>query len=88
MDPTFDRKWFRRLCDTAEIPRYQKFQMRKTAFTDLSHVTDLATVKKYSGHTQISTLINHYIDPEQVEVRAALERRHSKQVEISNTSNG
>lgn len=80
MDPTCDRKWFRRLCENAGITRYQKIQMRKTAFTDLSHVGGLELVKKYSGHTQISTLINHYIDPEQSEVRRALERRHEQRL--------
>ncbi len=85
MDPTFDRKWFRRLCESSGIPRYQKFQMRKTAFTDLSHVAGLEVVKKYSGHTQISTLMNHYIDPEQNEVRAALERRHEKGKDVRNS---
>jgi len=49
--------------------------MRKTAFTELSHVTDLGTVKAYSGHTQIATLINHYIDPSEAAIRGALEKR-------------
>jgi hypothetical protein len=49
--------------------------LRKTASIELSHFTDLGTVKAYSGHTQISTLINHYIDPEETAVRAALRRR-------------
>jgi integrase len=87
-DPTSDRKWFHRLCERAGIPKYQRFQMRKTAFTELNHVTDLATVKKYSGHTQISTLINHYIDPEQAEVVAALERRHNRNPETRVTYSG
>jgi integrase len=52
--------------------------MRKTAFTDLSHVAGMELVAEYSGHTQISTLMNHYIDPEQEEVRAALQRRYEK----------
>lgn len=50
--------------------------MRKTAFTDLSYHARLATVKDYSGHTQISTLLNHYIDPDESAVRDALERSH------------
>ena len=75
MDSVFDRKWFRNLCERAGVTRYQKYQMRKTAFTELSHFADLGTVKAYSGHTQISTLINHYIDPEETAVRAALMKR-------------
>jgi hypothetical protein len=50
--------------------------MRKTAFTELSHHTDLGTVKAYSGHTQLSTLMNHYIDPDQGAIRDALVRSH------------
>ena len=75
MDSVFDRKWFRKLCERAEVPRYQRYQLRKTAYTELSRFADLGTVKAYSGHTQISTLINHYIDPEETAVRAALRRR-------------
>jgi integrase len=78
MDPNFDRKWFKRLCADAGIPHYQRMQMRKTAFTDLSHVAGMELVAEYSGHTQISTLMNHYIDPEQEEIRAALQRRYEK----------
>lgn len=84
MDPTFDRKWFKKLCQNAGIPNYQKIQMRKTAFTDLSHVAGLEVVKQYSGHTQISTLMNHYIDPEQVVVRAALQRRYENKKGLEN----
>ena len=75
MDSTGDRKWFRNLCARAGVERYQRYQMRKTAFTELSHVTDLGTVKAYSGHTQIATLINHYIDPSEAAIRGALEKR-------------
>lgn len=74
MDSKFDTKWFRKLCDRAGVPRYQKYQMRKTAFTELNHHTDLPTVKAYSGHTQISTLERHYIDPDEGAIRTALVR--------------
>ena len=76
MDPVFDRRWFRRLCEKSGVPHYERYQMRKTAFTELSHYTDLGTVKAYSGHTQISTLINHYIDPDESTIRDVLTRRN------------
>ena len=76
MDSVCDRKWFRRLCEKSGVARYERYQMRKTAFTDLSYHARLATVKEYSGHTQISTLLNHYIDPDESAVRDALERSH------------
>jgi integrase len=69
------RKWFRKLCADAGVPRFELYQMRKTAFTELSQVTDLATVKAYSGHTQITTLEQHYIDPDMSAVKEALEKR-------------
>jgi len=84
MDSTGDRKWFRKLCARAGVQRYQRYQMRKTAFTELSHVTDLGTVKAYSGHTQIATLINHYIDPSEAAIRGALEKRKENRERGSN----
>jgi integrase len=70
-----DAKWFRRLCSKAGVPNYQLYQMRKRAFTDLMMVTNIATVMAYSGHTQASTLLKHYISPEIEDVRLALEDR-------------
>lgn len=84
MDSTGDRKWFRNLCARAGVERYQRYQMRKTAFTELSHVADLGTVKAYSGHTQIATLINHYIDPSDAAIRGALEKRKENRQQGSN----
>ena len=78
MDPKCDKKWFKRLCDKSGVPRYQRIQMRKTAFTELSYVAELTTVKAYSGHTQISTLVNHYIDIEESAVRDALAERERR----------
>jgi hypothetical protein len=49
--------------------------MRKKALTDLLLVADLGTVMAYSGHTQSSTLLKHYISPEIGAVRIAAERR-------------
>lgn len=86
MDSVFDRKWFRKLCEKSDVPRYERYQMRKTAFTELSHHTDLGTVKAYSGHTQLSTLVNHYIDPDQGAIRDALARsRDASNANITTT---
>jgi integrase len=86
MDSVFDRKWFRKLCEKSDVPRYERYQMRKTAFTELSHHTDLGTVKAYSGHTQLSTLVNHYIDPDQGAIRDALARsRDASNAKITTT---
>ena len=70
-----DAKWFRKLCSKAGVPNYQLYQMRKRAFTDLMMVTNIATVMAYSGHTQASTLLKHYISPELEDIRVALEDR-------------
>lgn len=70
-----DTKWFRKLCDKAGTPHYQLYQMRKRAFTDLMLVTNIATVMAYSGHSQASTLLKHYISPELEDLRRALEDR-------------
>ena len=70
-----DAKWFHKLCGKAGVPNYQLYQMRKRAFTDLMMVTNIATVMAYSGHTQASTLLKHYISPGLEDIREALEDR-------------
>jgi integrase len=78
-----DTKWFHELCQRAEVNKYQRYQMRKKAFTDLLLVADLGTTMTYSGHSQSSTLIRHYISPELSAVRNAVEKR-----EIHNSVSG
>ena len=70
-----DTRWFKQLCESAGIPVYQRYQMRKRAFTDLMMATNLANVMAYSGHTQSSTLLKHYISPELEDVRLAIKKR-------------
>ena len=74
-NPKSDTKWFHNLCKRAGVKKYQRYQMRKKALTDLLLVADLGTVMAYSGHTQSSTLLKHYIFPEVNAVRIAAERR-------------
>lgn len=74
-NPKSDTLWFRELCSKARVPRYQRYQMRKRAFTDLLMVTNIASVMAYSGHTQASTLLKHYISPEIEALRTAIEAR-------------
>jgi hypothetical protein len=71
-----DTKWFKKLCADAGIPEYQRYQMRKRAFTDLMMASNMSNVMAYSGHSQSSTLLKHYISPELDDVRAAIERRN------------
>lgn len=75
-----DRIWFQRLCDKAGTPRYERYQMRKTAFTSLLLESDIGTVMAYSGHSQSSTLLKHYISPETNALRNAINRRESNSV--------
>lgn len=73
-----DRVWFAELCDRAAVPRYQRYQLRKTGLTELLLVADVVTVQKYSGHAQASTLMKHYLSPEYSELRKAVGRREDK----------
>lgn len=86
-----DTKWFHDLCQRAGVIKYQRYQMRKKALTDLLLVADLGTVMAYSGHTQSSTLLRHYISPEISAVRLAAEKREfenaSFQVNIEELGN-
>ncbi len=72
-----DRIWLNNLCDRAGTPRYERYQLRKTAFTSLLLSSDIGTVMAYSGHTQSSTLLKHYISPELTALRGAIAKREN-----------
>ncbi len=74
-NPKSDTKWFHELCCRASVPKYQRYQMRKRAFTDLLLAANVASTMAYSGHTQSSTLLKHYITPEDSDLREALKER-------------
>lgn len=62
LDAKRDRKWWMDLLKRAGVGHYTVYQMRKTALTNLSvHGIDIPTIKKFSGHTNSSTLLNSYV---------------------------
>lgn len=61
LDAKADARMFKSLCARAGVPQYQLTRMRKTAFTNMAGATDPKTALDYSGHTQISTLMKHYV---------------------------
>lgn len=80
-----DRIW-KRLLKSAGVPSYSRYQMRKTAFTKLyAEIKDIRKLMEYSGHSQISTLINSYVfvsDDYQEEIRRSIDAvrpNHPKQ---------
>ena len=73
-----DRIWFKELCQRAGVPCYQRYQLRKTGLTELLLVSDVGTVMVYSGHSQASTLLKHYVSPELESVRDANRKREVK----------
>ena len=81
LDESRDKKWMKRICEKALVPRYSLYQFRKTAFTELLISSDAGTTMAFSGHSQASTLFKHYITPEEAAVRRAIEKR-----EIANTA--
>lgn len=74
-NPKSDTEWFHNLCERAGIKCYQRYQMRKKALTDYMSHADLGVVMAYSGHSQASTLLKHYISPSLDVIREAAERR-------------
>lgn len=60
-DEKSDRLAFKSLLKAADVPDYQLYQLRKTAFTTMAGQTDLKTLMEFSGHTQVSTVINSYV---------------------------
>jgi len=98
MDDKGDTKlWKRLLRDSGVSTSYKRYQQRKTGLTNLSASgVDLPTVKDYSGHTEITTLANHYLSSTSASMNHALEvqgnLRPSKEVvnqlEIDNQLTG
>ena len=60
-DEKSDRLAFKNLLKAADVPDYQLYQLRKTAFTAMAGQTDLKTLMEFSGHTQVSTVIGNYV---------------------------
>ena len=61
LDEKKDRAEFKRLLKAAGVPDYQLYQLRKTAFTNMAQQTDLRTLQTFSGHSQVSTLMESYV---------------------------
>ena len=67
---------------------YTRYQMRKTAFTNLSaNGVDVRTIMELSGHSQASTLLNSYVHATTGSIKNALEvqdrlRPDSKTLEL------
>lgn len=62
-DDKADYKDWKRLLEQAGVKNYQRYQSRKSAFTYINAGVDYSTLMKYSGHSQLSTLLKHYIFP-------------------------
>ena len=60
-DEKRDRRLFKELLKRAEVGDYQLYQLRKTAYSNMASVTDMRTLKDFSGHGQVATLLKHYV---------------------------
>lgn len=80
-DETLDKAWIRDLCMRAGTPIYNRYQLRKSAFTNFLKSADLGTTKQFSGHTSTKTLEDHYITPESSAVREASNRAEERLLE-------
>jgi len=75
MDDRKDRKRFKSLCALAGVPDYQVYQMRKTCFSNMAASgVSIKTVMEFSGHTQVSTLMNSYVFPTDESMDAATKK--------------
>ena len=74
MDDKLDTKlWKKLLADAGVSKSYKRYQQRKTGLTNLSASgVDMPTLKEYSGHTQITTLANHYLSATSASMDRAL----------------
>jgi integrase len=61
LDEKADRNSFKVLIKSAGTPNYELYQLRKTAFTAMASQTDLKTLMEFTGHSQVSTVMNSYV---------------------------
>ena len=61
LDAKLDWKRWKRFLQHAGIQHYEPRQMRKTAFSLIAHQTDFKTVMEFTGHSQVSTVMNSYV---------------------------
>ena len=61
LDAKRDLKWWKDILNRAGVQHYQVYQMRKTAISHLENLgTPLSTLLKFTGHSSITTVYNHY----------------------------
>ncbi|TSA48328.1 MAG: hypothetical protein D4R50_01300 [Actinomycetales bacterium] len=73
-DKSDQRLWKALLKDAGVVTKYRRYQMRKTAFTNMSaNGVDVKTIMDYSNIRQASTLMNHYVFATTDSMKYALE---------------
>lgn len=61
LDAKRDHKWWIDILKMAGVGHYQRYQMKKTALSHLENLgTPVSTILKFSGHSNISTVMSHY----------------------------
>ena len=62
LDDKRDSYLWKKLLRMAQVKSYQRYQMRKTAFSNLySELGDVRKLLDYSGHSQVSTVMKSYV---------------------------
>lgn len=72
LDEKADRAWFAQLCVDAWVPKYELYQLRKTAFTAMASQTDVRTLMDYSGHTNVGTVMKSYVSSNNESMKKAV----------------
>jgi integrase len=61
LDAKRDYKWWKDILNRAGVEHYQIYQMRKTAISNLENLgTPTSTILKFTGHSSMTTVYNHY----------------------------
>ena len=83
-DEKSDRLAFKNLLKDAGVANYQLYQLRKTAFTTMASSTDLKTLMEFSGHTQVSTVLNSYVFSTSESMTSAIKKIDEKRPTAAN----
>jgi len=88
MDDKADTKLWIYLLKLAGVDHFQRYQARKSAFSNLAPFTDPKTLQTYSGHSQISTLFNHYVHTMNPSMTELIRAQDSMREKISGPVSG
>jgi integrase len=92
LDDRRDSHMWKQLLIKSGVKHYQRYQMRKTAFSNLyAELGDIRKLLDYSGHSQVSTVMKSYVfatEDSANEIRRSIDACRPKQITSDTETDG